>query len=59
MKVFAAQGKKILLRIARSAIGATVKWDRVFRTTNDRELQDGKENEESHNKVKYTSRLLA
>jgi len=52
-------GNKILLRIARIAIGATVKWDRKFREPEDGESQDGKEQDENHDKVKYPSRLLA
>ena len=52
-------GNKILLRIARIAIGATVKWDRKFREPEDGESQDGKEQDENHDKVKYSSRLLA
>ena len=59
MKEFAAQGNKILLRIARVAIGATVKWNRVLQMTSSNETEAGHENRESHNKVSYLSRLLA
>ena len=35
MKAFVGQGNKILLRIVRITIGATVKWERDLRTNND------------------------
>ena len=59
MNVFTSQGNKILLRIARIAIGATVKWDRRFREIKDDESQAGQENNEGRSKVLYMSRLLA
>ena len=59
MKAYASQGNKILFRIARIAIGATVKWDRKVRELKDNEIQAGKENDGSRDKVKYVSRLLA
>ena len=58
-KEFAAQGDKILLRIARVATGAAVKWNRVLVTTSNDENHTGHDNRKKEDEVCYLSRLLA
>ena len=58
-QAFAFQGNKILLRIARVATGASVKWKRSVRTNVGSENETGNVEERKQDEVKYQNRLLA
>ena len=49
---------KILLRKARIAIGATVKWQREYRGLRDEERQVRADSFKKTNEVKYASRMI-
>jgi len=50
---------KILLKKARIAIGATVKWEREYRGLKDEERQARTDRHKSPNEVRYSSRMIA
>ena len=59
MRTGISKEDKILLRIARIAIRATVKWDRKYRELKDEEKQARIEIDESQSSFRYASRFLA
>ena len=58
-QAFVFQGSNILLKIARVATGASVRWKRSVRMNTGRESGTGKDEERKEDEVKYQSRLFA
>ena len=58
-QAFVSQGNNILLRIARVATGASVRWNRNVRTHVGQEDETGYADERKEDEVKYQSRLFA